>query len=284
MVSFHSQYIENQVRERFERTAFREWTPPSGSQFLTQDDLLKIECISIGCSDKFWGIRSSAMHKFWQTEMSTYWCSFTWCSLDLDYNEMIKSDGWEDDLKLFSHIHTFYCAKQVPLELISSFKELANLGLSNMDIHDWSILTGFQNLYTISLNRCGSNGNQAIKCLCDLYMKQKENQKRLVPGNIHVYTNELLFMAVAGMCVNDLTPFMHVGESLQLCELNLSNNAIKDISPLSGACVDTLILNNNEIENIDLFDRSRIYWINLDDNRLKQEDIVKNSDANSTYL
>ena len=57
-------------------------------------------------------------------------------------------------------------------------------------------------------------------------------------------------MAVAGMCVNDLTPFMHVGESLQLCELNLSNNVIRDISPLSGACVDTLILNKNEIEKM----------------------------------
>ena len=135
MVSFNSRYVENQVREILRRTIF----PGAGrmplleAQVLTHECLTKIEYITIGCDVR--DIRGSAMHNFWQTEMSTPWCSFTWCSLNLDYDELIKSDGWVDDLKQFSHIHTFYCAKQVPYDLISNFKNVQNFGLSDMDIH-----------------------------------------------------------------------------------------------------------------------------------------------------
>ena len=275
MITFNSQYIENQVRERFERTFFSELTPPSKTEALNKEDLQKIECISIGCSDSFWGIRSSAMHKFWHTEMSTHWCGYTWCSLDLDFNELIKTDGWEDDLKQFSHIHTFYCTEQVSIDLISNFKKLANFGLSGMDISDWSFLTGFQNLYTVSLNRCGSDGNQAVKFLCNLYGTQKHHPAR---------NDTVQFIGVTCMSVDDLTPFVRIGDSLHLCELNLSNNNISDISPLSGASVDTMILNNNDIEDITQFERSKIYWLDLDNNRLKPEDIRKTEDDNNIYL
>ena len=66
-------------------------------------------------------------------------------------------------------------------------------------------------------------------------------------------------------------------------ELNLSNNAISDISPLSGACVDTMILSNNEIKNIDRFEGATIEWLVLDGNQLGDEDIQKLSNANTVY-
>ena len=279
MISFNSKYIENKVRKILGLTIFPGvgLKPVSDTQVIFQECLRDINCISIGCASSFWGIRDSKMHEFWQSEMSTPWNSFSWCSLDLDYDELITTDGWEDDLKLFSHIHTFYCAKQVPDELITIFKKLNNLELSDMDIRDWSILANFQHLYTVSLDNCGCEGNRAIEFLCDLYLSQIEEEKKLGNKDISAY---LSFMGVVGMCVNDLSPFARIGKSLQLDELNLSNNAIGDVSPLFGASVDTLILSNNEIENIDGFEFINTYWININGNRLNAEDMRKVENSN----
>ena len=238
VLTFKSPHIEKRVRERLKTLE---------PLTLTQEDLLQIECISI--SESYIGdIRCTAIIRIWDTEMSSYFCAYSWMSLNLDYRELIKTDGWEEDLKYFSHIHTFYCDAQIPPELFYYFTNLENLGLSNINISDWSFLLGFQILYTVSLDKCGSEGNQAIKNICELYAAQKEKGKNKVrPEDIPLVS----FVAVIGMGVNDLSPFKRLGEpfatSADLCELNLSNNAISDISPLSGFRIDTLILNDNTI-------------------------------------
>jgi hypothetical protein len=71
-----------------------------------------------------------------------------------------------------------------------------------------------------------------------------------------------------------------LGELLNLCELNLSDNCITDILPLSGAYIDTLDLNNNDVDNLNEFDRSGMYWIYIENNRLKTEDISRINELN----
>ena len=260
MIVFKSQYIETTVRERLQI--------PEPAK-LTQDELIRIECISI--SKSYIGdIRSTAIIRIWYTEMSTYFSSYSWSSLNLNYNELIKTDGWEEDLRLFSHIHTFFCDEQVPRSIFNYFTELENLGLSNINISDWSFLSMFQNLYTISLNNCGCEGNQAVKFICELYAKQKEKGKgKTRPEDIP----HICFATITGMAINDITPFENTGEPFihgqDLYELNLSNNMIDDVSPLTGICVNTLILNNNNIENIDDLNLSNTDSIYLKCNRIK---------------
>jgi len=275
MVKFKSSYIESKVRNVFERTAWRRWTPPSKAEILTQDALSKIKCISIS-SKRIFDIRETHVLE-WYEPNGSYWTPFTWSSLNLNYNVLKNEVGWEDDLQHFSHIHTFYCDEQKASDSIYSFKKVKNLGLSNVVIKDWSFITKLKKLYSISLIECGDNGNQAVEHICSLICKQRERDIGL----------PLCFIKVIGMQVCDLTPFksLRINEDpTQYCnpwELNLSNNEINDVSPLSGVSAGYLVLENNKIDKFEEFDRSNIYWIFIDGNYLNPEDLKDINDKNT---
>ena len=266
MITFSNEYIEKQVRE----TLFDMRKPSSETQELTQEHLSRIDCISIS-SSRIRDIRGTKLHNTWIENDGKYWRSFTWTSLNLDYRELIKTNGWEEDLKQFSRIHTLQIEEQVSIDFIRCFKHLGNLRLSKIDIPDWSFILDFIDLYSIVLDECGCNGNQAVKNICNLYAKQKEPEIRKERNS----GGEIDFIAVIGMNVNDLTPFMNLTEPMETWELNLSANEINDILPLSGIKVHVLILDDNNIESIEHLNLPDTQVLYINNNRIKPEDIIR---------
>jgi len=281
MITFINPYIEEKVWQVFEHSSWRGWKPPTRAKGISGEDLSKIECVTITNPGTI-SIRSSAITRIWDTDMSTHFMTLTWSSLELNYDELVKVDGYEDDLMMFSHIHSFYCDAPITIDVINSFSNLLNLGLSKMEISDWSFLLNLKNLYTISLNECGQNGNEAIEIICDLYAEQLITAKQIQAESCHVSADidavsyesraNLEFIAVIDMCVDDLSPFMKAREPLVLWELNLSNNKIYDVSPLYGISVEDIHLINNNIEDLGKA-YSDIFIVHDDNNGLKQEDI-----------
>lgn len=274
MIRFKSPYIEDKVRGCLRA---------SKTQILSHEDLLGISFVWIsGQTDDIFR-RSKTRNILSMNNDGGYWTGFKGLSLCLNFTELIKTDNWEDDLRQFSHIHTFCCENQVPQipsNLIGSFTKLRNLWLSNLDISDWSFITRLQDLSTIVLNCCGCEGNQAIRYICEVYSNQIDRVER---ENWPVPVDSI---AVIGMRVSDLTPFRSIGErfknivnpphivdpltnAIELTELNFSYNSISDISPLSGLQARYLHLPCNEITHIEQLNLTGTLWLDLYGNRIK---------------
>jgi len=230
MITFKSKYIEEKVREKLkiEESA------------LTSEDLERITGFLIDENTEF------SVPIVWSMDSSAY--KMTLPNLHLNYSEMIKAEGWEDDLRLFSHIQALYCFAQIPLDVIKCYTELIDLTLYKVEISDWSFLAGLNDLRMIFLYKCGDGGNEAIKHICKLQYEQASFFRRTRVEDPHksLSCNVLEYIAVIKMNINDLTPF----RKARLIELDLSWNAIKDISPLSETTAYSISLRHNEIEDI----------------------------------
>jgi hypothetical protein len=248
MITFKSKYIEEKVREKLKINE----TP------LTAEDLERINGFLINEETEF------CVPIVWFMDSSAY--KMTLPNLHLNYAEMLKTEGWEDDLRLFPHIKALYYYSQIPLDLINSFTKLNDLTLHEAEISDWSFLAGLRELRMIHLYKCGDGGNEALRNICKLQYEQAGLFRRTRVDNPRkaLSCNVLEHIAVNKMSISDLTPFRRAN----LKELDLSRNAISDISPLVEVSAHCLNMSCNKIEDISNL-RSASCLINLKHNKIK---------------
>jgi hypothetical protein len=211
MIKFNSKYIEEQVRRVL---SIKE-------RALTAEDLLQVSGILINDSDDY------SIPVVWYMDSSAF--AMTIPNLHLNHSKLMKSKGWEQDFKLFTNIKSFYCYKPVPLDVVSSFKNLTDLEFHDTEISDWSFLAELNNLRMIYLHKCGNTGDEAVRHLGSLHTDQN---------------NTLQYIALTKMGVSDLSPFKQIK---CLTELNLSYNAISDTSALADMQVFCLNLKGNNL-------------------------------------
>jgi len=235
MINLRNQYLEKRIRKSLN---------VSETYILSEDDLVGVTGIYIDNSDD---IDNSAIPVYWDLDFSSAF-KMRIPNLLLNYAELILYDEWEDDLRLLSNIRSFYCSQPISHSLLGCYSKLNDLNLSCMEISDWSFLTGMMKLRNIVLYGCGHDGNQALKHLCDLYTAQFSLRKHYGTDRKIDPINQLLEnVAIINMGIDDISPLRHVK---RLTELNLSRNAIKDISPLSEMHAYCVVLGNNRIENV----------------------------------
>jgi len=252
MIQLRNSYIDDRLRENLD---------VSKTHILTLDNIKRITGIYIGSSSD---IDSGIVPVFWHLESSAY--KMKTPNLFLSY-DMFEHDDWEDDLRLFAHIKSFISTKQISVSLLNYFTKLTDLELSSIEVSDWSFLAGMTSLRNVVFSRCGNNGNQALRHLCHLYSTQldirtrKGTERKIDPFN-HIIEN----VAIINMNVYDLSPLNYVKRFI---ELDLSRNAINDITPLSCVSINRLSLHNNVIENIDSLNLSESYEVDLMCNKIK---------------
>jgi len=227
VIKLNSKYLEYRLRKTL---------GVSSAYFLKTEDLKHVNGIYIGDAED---IDSCAIPIYWQLDSTAF--KMTVPNFRLNYSELNMAEGWEEELKLFSHIRSFYCTQHVSSSVLNWYTNLNDLELSGANILDWSFLAKMMKLRNVILYECGSEGNQALKYLCDLYSAQIALRNCLGTENKIDPKNLLLEnIAIIGMSVSSITPLMNVK---RLTELNLSFNAIKDISSLSKISAHCVVLN-----------------------------------------
>jgi hypothetical protein len=260
---FKNKYIEEKVREKLEiaETALTTEDLEVINGFIIIGDIVE-QGTATGSSGEEWTIIPVPIPWF----MDSTAFKMRLPKVTLNYNEMLLHGGWEEDLRLFMHIETLCCYSPIPLDLIGSFTKLTNLTLQEMEISDWSFLAGLNDLCMIHLYKCGKNGNDVIKYIGEIHAKQRAIFKQVRAEGVKdcLLCNVLDNIAVIKMNVSDLSPFANA----RFTELDLSWNAISEISALSETRAYCLTLSHNNIENIQALNLNN-YMLNLRHNKIK---------------